>query len=57
MCCPRPPRKGGVEEVAIAVRAPYDEPHRTLAKQLRELKADGIIHREVHQQTPPNVEY
>lgn len=30
---------------------------RTLAKQLRELESAGVIHREVHQQIPPKVEY
>lgn len=30
---------------------------RTLAKQLRELESDGIVHREVYQQIPPKVDY
>ncbi|MFJ9415487.1 winged helix-turn-helix transcriptional regulator [Streptomyces sp. NPDC101227] len=30
---------------------------KVLAQQLRELEADGIVHRDVHDQVPPKVEY
>jgi DNA-binding HxlR family transcriptional regulator len=30
---------------------------RTLTRQLRELEENGVIHRHVHQQIPPKVEY
>jgi DNA-binding HxlR family transcriptional regulator len=31
--------------------------HKMLAQQLKELEADGIIHRQVYAQVPPKVEY
>jgi len=34
-----------------------DVTRRMLTKHLRELEADGIVHREVYQQVPPKVEY
>lgn len=30
---------------------------KVLTQQLRELERDGVVHREVHQQVPPKVEY
>lgn len=30
---------------------------KVLTQQLRELEADGVVHREVHQQVPPKVVY
>ncbi|KAB2887561.1 MAG: helix-turn-helix transcriptional regulator [Desulfobulbaceae bacterium] len=34
-----------------------DTTRKMLTQQLRELEADGLVHREVYQQVPPRVEY
>jgi DNA-binding HxlR family transcriptional regulator len=47
----RPRRFGELSRLLEGVSA------RTLTRQLRELEACGVIHREVYQQIPPMVEY
>lgn len=48
---------GGSKRFGELTRALKGISARTLTKQLRELEADGIITRTVHQQIPPKVEY
>ena len=38
-------------------RSIADVTERMLSRQLRELEADGLLHREVFRQVPPRVEY
>ncbi len=48
---------GGVKRFSELHHALSGVSHRTLTQQLRELEADGIIHRKVYRQVPPKVEY
>ena len=48
---------GGVLRFSELKRGMSDVTDRMLTRQLRELEADGLIHREVFQQVPPRVEY
>ncbi|NJL83036.1 MAG: helix-turn-helix transcriptional regulator [Chloroflexaceae bacterium] len=48
---------GGVQRFGQLHRALNGVTQKMLTQQLRELEADGIIHREVYHQVPPKVEY
>ncbi|MBU1228585.1 MAG: helix-turn-helix transcriptional regulator [Proteobacteria bacterium] len=48
---------GGVMRFSDLSRSMPDVTDRMLTRQLRELEADGLIHREVYRQVPPKVEY
>jgi DNA-binding HxlR family transcriptional regulator len=48
---------GGVRRFSELHRALAGVSHRTLTQQLRELERHGIIHRKIHRQVPPKVEY
>ena len=47
----------GVKRFNELLRALPGITHKTLSQQLREMEADGIIHRKVYSQIPPRVEY
>jgi len=48
---------GGAMRFSELSRSMPDITDRMLTRQLRELEADGLIHREVYRQVPPRVEY
>ncbi|MEO1106452.1 MAG: helix-turn-helix domain-containing protein [Pseudomonadota bacterium] len=48
---------GGTMRFSALSRALGTVTQRSLTKQLRELEADGIVHREVYPEVPPKVEY
>lgn len=47
----------GIKRFNELHRALVGVSHRTLAQQLRELEANGLIRRKVYRQVPPKVEY
>jgi DNA-binding HxlR family transcriptional regulator len=48
---------GGVKRFNELHRALSGITHKTLTHQLREMEADGLVHRKVYPQIPPKVEY
>ncbi|WP_072622306.1 winged helix-turn-helix transcriptional regulator [Spirulina major] len=48
---------GGVRRFGELQRALTGITQKMLTQQLREMEADGIVHREVYAQVPPKVEY
>lgn len=49
--------RGGAQRFAELRRKTPGISERVLTRQLRELEADGIVHREVFAEVPPRVEY
>jgi DNA-binding HxlR family transcriptional regulator len=49
--------QGGIMRFGELHRALAGISHRTLAKQLRELEAAGLVRRKVYAEIPPKVEY
>ena len=47
----------GIKRFSELHRALVGVSHRTLTQQLRELERHGIVHRKIHRQVPPKVEY
>ena len=48
---------GGIRRFSELHKALAGVSHRTFTQQLRELEKHGIVHRKIHRQVPPKVEY